>query len=176
MPGTSAAGGVAERRQVTFMVLRRSHGPYVIGSSVRPVTMPSVTHRFPATLIGDQGPGMPSRVLAGWMRLLGPMTHSRITREDQQLLSADRRNEPWLSPMLQLIPAPLRSQLEIIANGVARERAQSLHAHLIQDARVYIGNAVDYLTPRDVRNDLSVLAVPKNCAGSGNEQFSCCVL
>jgi hypothetical protein len=60
----------------------------------------------------------------------------------------------WLSQFMHLIPAALRSQLEVIGIEVARIRAPVLHLDLVQDARGYIGNAVDYLTPREVRNVL----------------------
>jgi hypothetical protein len=63
MPGTSAEGGGVVRRKVTFMVLRRSHGPYVIGSSVMPAITPYVANRF----LDDQAMYAQPKVLAGWM-------------------------------------------------------------------------------------------------------------
>jgi hypothetical protein len=99
--------------------------------------------------------GMHSMGLSGLMNELvsWAMNHSRVTGEDQRLLSADRRNEPWLSQFMNLIPAALRSQLEVIGIEVAKVRAPVLHPDLMQDARGYIGNAVDS-TSRHVRSGM----------------------
>jgi hypothetical protein len=148
VPGSSAECSV--RRQVTFMVLRRSHGPYKISSSVRAATMGLITNRFPhdQNRYAQQGAIWVDE-LVSWA-----INHSRVTGEDQRLLSADKRNEPWLSQFMHLIPPALGSQLEVIGIEVAKVRAPILHAHLMQDARGYIGSAVDYITPREVRNVL----------------------
>jgi hypothetical protein len=149
VPGRSVSGSDPVRRQVTFMVLRRSpaHMSLVAVSSLLRWVSSRIVFQMIRTLYAQQG--------AGWIDELvsWAINHSRVTGEDQRLLSADRRNDPWLSQFMTLIPSALRSQTsEVIGIEVAKLRAPVLHAHLVQDARGYIGNAVHYLTPREVRN------------------------
>jgi hypothetical protein len=73
--------------------------------------------------------------------------------ERERLVGSNRRPEIWISHFLDLLPTSLQAQSRMAGNHVAADRAKVLHPALLVD-RDFLGCAVDYLTPMEVRGIL----------------------
>ena len=130
---------------VTFRVLCGA-GPYNTGGSTAPHNMRMPTRGYPTDrgLYASEGASWLDGVV-DWA-----INHQRVSSETERLVGQNLSPEPWLSPFMSQVPPPLRAQLGLAAEVVAPTRAGLLHPDLL-DGRPYMGHAVDYLTPVDVR-------------------------